>query len=323
MPADTGIVPTVSRGGRAAAAALASRLGHASATCREPTCCARRRASATRESARVRGARRGAGLRLGRRRGSHERAGLLRRATSAAAAGTSTSTTGAARADHRRGDRGGPPLARPGAAARRRRARLGAAALPALAARPARPDRPPHRRRRRRRPRRLGLRLAAGRGRRRRSPSRRRATEREARRVAGFLRGLDLGAAARFDGDGDPVPGRAAQGDAWGWAAAAARAAGLPDRRRRPPPAWRNRADYQEKSPGDYLANAIASAAHSVDGPETRLYGVKSAHRHGFGTRRGLVREAGEPGLRARLGGGLGGAAVPASRPLPGGRARP
>ena len=32
----------------------------------------------------------------------------------------------------------------------------------------------------------------------------------QARRTAHFLLGLDLGAAARFDGDGSPVPGRAA-----------------------------------------------------------------------------------------------------------------
>src|SRR5262249_2897997 len=49
----------------------------------------------------------------------------------------------------------------------------------------------------------------------------------EARRVARFLLGLDLGAAARFHPDGSPVEGREAQGDAAGWVAAAARAAGL------------------------------------------------------------------------------------------------
>lgn len=80
---------------------------------------------------------------------------------------------------------------------------------------------------------------------------------REARRVVRFLRGLDLNAAARFDGTGAPVPGRAAQGDAEGWVAAAARAAGL--RARRFPSAWRDRADYQEGDAGEYLGNAIAS----------------------------------------------------------------
>ena len=84
----------------------------------------------------------------------------------------------------------------------------------------------------------------------------------EARRAARFLRGLDLEAAARFYGDGSPVPGRAAQGDAWGWTAAAAQAAGLPA----PPPLpWRDRADYQERDAGDYLGNALAASAQ-VDG---------------------------------------------------------
>lgn len=103
---------------------------------------------------------------------------------------------------------------------------------------------------------------------------------REAKRVAGFLLGLDLSAAARFDGDGDPVPGRGPQGDAWGWTAAAARAVGL-----EPPPSmeWRGLPDYQEKDPGDYLANALASA----DGPKTALYMRKSARR--------LVQRLGDP----------------------------
>jgi glucoamylase len=79
----------------------------------------------------------------------------------------------------------------------------------------------------------------------------------EARRIAHFLERLDLAGAARFDGAGEPVPGRDAQGDAEGWVAAAERAAGLPVRRQRY--AWRDRADYQEGEAGDYLANAIAS----------------------------------------------------------------
>jgi hypothetical protein len=84
----------------------------------------------------------------------------------------------------------------------------------------------------------------------------------EARRVARFLRGLDLNAAARFDRTGAPVPGRAAQGDAEGWVAAATRAVGL--RASRPPSAWRDQADYQEgDDAGDYLANAIASGLSS------------------------------------------------------------
>ncbi|HEX2391451.1 MAG TPA: glycoside hydrolase family 15 protein, partial [Solirubrobacterales bacterium] len=47
----------------------------------------------------------------------------------------------------------------------------------------------------------------------------------EARQVAGFLSRLDLAAAARFEGDGRPIPGRAAQGDAAGWVALANRSA--------------------------------------------------------------------------------------------------
>src|SRR5260370_535098 len=49
----------------------------------------------------------------------------------------------------------------------------------------------------------------------------------EAQRVARFLLGLDLNAAARFRGTGAPVPGRDAQGDAGGWVSAAAWAVGL------------------------------------------------------------------------------------------------
>jgi hypothetical protein len=125
----------------------------------------------------------------------------------------------------------------------------------------------------------------------------------EARRVARFLLGLDLGTAARFRGDGTPVAGREAQGDAAGWVFVAARAAGLPS----PAPSlpWRDRRDYQERDPGTYLANAIAAQATSeppADGPKTSLYGTKSAHRRGgsgvamaFGDERGLVRRAGDP----------------------------
>jgi len=86
----------------------------------------------------------------------------------------------------------------------------------------------------------------------------------EARRIVGFLMGLDLNAAARFDGTGAPVSGRAAQGDAEGWVAAAARAAGLTrsvttEGRWK----WLDRADYQEGGAGDYLGNAIASGLSS------------------------------------------------------------
>jgi hypothetical protein len=94
--------------------------------------------------------------------------------------------------------------------------------------------------------------------------------EAEARRVARFLTGLELDAAARFHGNETPVPGRAAQGDAAGWVAVAARAAGLaapaPLRSGTDPShdgSWRDRADYQEGDPGEYLANAIASGVSS------------------------------------------------------------
>jgi hypothetical protein len=91
---------------------------------------------------------------------------------------------------------------------------------------------------------------------------------REAARVARFLLGLDLAGAARFRGDGDPVPGRAAQGDAAGWVAAASEAADVVGGGRRAarflsldhPLAWRNRADYQEGESGEYLGNALAAA---------------------------------------------------------------
>jgi len=136
----------------------------------------------------------------------------------------------------------------------------------------------------------------------------------EARRAAHFLLDVDLGAAARFDGHGRPVAGRAAQGDASGWAAVAARASGLPAPSR--PEPWRERSDYQEGPAGTYLANAIA-ATSTVDGPERRLYGGKSARqREGrvlldeFGIDGGLVRRAGEPGS------GLDSAAAWAVRPF-------
>jgi hypothetical protein len=136
----------------------------------------------------------------------------------------------------------------------------------------------------------------------------------EARRVARFLLGLDLGAAARFHGDGTPVPDREAQGDATGWVAVAARAAGLPPPAVTPP--WRERPDYQETTPATYLANAIANIA--VDGPKSRPHGDKSAHRRAdagigvaFGTPGGLVRRDGDPGS------GLDSAAAWAVRPFP------
>ncbi|HEX5376568.1 MAG TPA: hypothetical protein VFW48_10475 [Solirubrobacterales bacterium] len=117
----------------------------------------------------------------------------------------------------------------------------------------------------------------------------------EAGRIAGFLLGLDLDAAARFHRDGTPVPGRAAQGDAAGWAAAAAKAGGLRTDAPRQP--WRDHADYQEGDPGDYVANAIANSW--VDGPKSQAWVDISARRQRFGgfvTRHGLVRREGDPG---------------------------
>jgi glucoamylase len=106
----------------------------------------------------------------------------------------------------------------------------------------------------------------------------------EGRRVVEFLERLDLEAAARFDVSGEPVDGRAAQGDAAGWVDAAARAVGMAV----PPGAspWRGLADYQEKEPGDYLANAIAAGA----GPGTLGQ---------FRAPGGLVRGAGSDSLDA------------------------
>ena len=113
----------------------------------------------------------------------------------------------------------------------------------------------------------------------------------EARRVARFLLGLDLTAAARFHPDGSPVDGRAAQGDAAGWVAAAARAAGL--RAPASAPAWRDRADYHEGDPGDYVGNAIASTAAvpSVAGRQRAARVIRA----GFAGSGGLTREAGDP----------------------------
>ncbi|HET7455809.1 MAG TPA: hypothetical protein VFJ76_09820 [Solirubrobacterales bacterium] len=112
----------------------------------------------------------------------------------------------------------------------------------------------------------------------------------QAERTTRFLLGLGLEEAARFHGDGSPVTGRAAQGDAIGWVAAAAQASGLIGSARHAarilsptyPLPWRDRADYQEGGHGDYLANAIAA-----DGTKVPLYGGKSSRR--------LVRRLGDP----------------------------
>lgn len=119
----------------------------------------------------------------------------------------------------------------------------------------------------------------------------------EARRIVRFLSRLDLSAAARFDDDGVPVPGREAQGDAGGWVAAATRAAGLPVRSARL--GWRGLADYQEGDAGDYLGNALASNA------------APTSIRALFESPQGLSRTAGD------LASGLDSTAAWAVRPFP------
>jgi hypothetical protein len=86
----------------------------------------------------------------------------------------------------------------------------------------------------------------------------------EARRIVRFLRGLDLGAAARFHPNGTPVDGRDAQGDAAGWIVAAASAVALPSTPAARP--WQSMDDYQENGSGDFLANAIAAGAPHIQG---------------------------------------------------------
>lgn len=138
----------------------------------------------------------------------------------------------------------------------------------------------------------------------------------EARAVAKFLSGLDLSAAARFDEDGEPVPGRAAQGDALGWVDAAAKATGVPASSASF--AWRDRADYQESSPGTYLGNAIAAAASAPEAGDLdrassgrpRDAAEAASVLREFGAPDGLVRSAGD------LGSGLDSAAGWAVRPF-------
>ncbi len=122
-----------------------------------------------------------------------------------------------------------------------------------------------------------------------------------ARRIAGFLSGLDLDAGARFRADSSPVDdGRALPGDSAGWVAAAARAAGI-HTAPQAPGAWRGRGDYGERDGdrGDYLANAIAGGAGA--GRIRRL----------FETPAGLERRAGDSDS------GLDSAAAWAVRPFP------
>jgi hypothetical protein len=132
---------------------------------------------------------------------------------------------------------------------------------------------------------------------------------REARKVSQFLLDLDLNAAARFYGDGEPVPGRGPQGDASGWVIAAGRSlrrsgGGLAGPARQlsaatTPGSPPDLPDYQEKDSSNYLGNALADA----DGPKTGLYNRKSSRRRreagiasDFGARGGLGRVAGDPG---------------------------
>jgi len=118
----------------------------------------------------------------------------------------------------------------------------------------------------------------------------------EARRIVRFLLGLDLGAAARFHPDGRPVAGRGAQGDAGGWISVAAKTVGVWDPNPRQP--WRDRADYQEGTSGDYLGNAIASGAIGAIDREFKSSGDT------------LARDAGNPAS------GLDSAAAWAVRPF-------
>jgi hypothetical protein len=132
----------------------------------------------------------------------------------------------------------------------------------------------------------------------------------EARRVTRFLLGLDLDSAARFHRDGSPVDGRAAQGDAAGWVAVAGRAAGM--RAHATPQPWRDRADYQEGSPGDYLGNALAGAAvGDSQGQADPDVSTRRQRLEEFVTGGTLVRRAGDPGS------GLDSAAAWAVRPFP------
>lgn len=115
----------------------------------------------------------------------------------------------------------------------------------------------------------------------------------EARRAVRFLLGLDLGTAARFYGNGEPVPGRGPQGDATGWVAAAARSVrrsggGLAGPSQQlsgetSPGSPPDLPDYQEKGPGNYLGNALAAGEPAI----RHLYGAQSQVR--------LFRRPGDP----------------------------
>jgi glucoamylase len=130
--------------------------------------------------------------------------------------------------------------------------------------------------------------------------------QREAELITQFLLGAGIEFAARFHGDGSPVAGRAAQGDAIGWVAAASEAAGLGNAREAAhilaggePIPWRDRADYWEGETGDYLGNALASGEAAIK----HLYGERLPPR--------LIREPSDPDS------GLDSAAAWGVRPFP------
>jgi hypothetical protein len=118
----------------------------------------------------------------------------------------------------------------------------------------------------------------------------------EAELIVRFLLGAGIEQAARFEGDGSPVPGRPAQGDAIGWVAAAAKAAGMVGSARQAthilaggqPIPWRNRPDYWEQGPGEYLGNALASTPADVSEIPPHIWGGISDTP----SQRGLVRGA-------------------------------
>jgi hypothetical protein len=120
----------------------------------------------------------------------------------------------------------------------------------------------------------------------------------EAELIVQFLLGAGIEQAARFNGDGSPVRGRGPQGDAIGWVAAAAKATGVIGNVRQvtrilaggQPIPWRDRPDYWEQGPGDYLGNALASTP-DVSEFSRHIWGVSSDTPW----RGGLVREAGDP----------------------------